>query len=602
MRARTLWGVVSCVMALLLIAGACGAPPVENAGPEQQVTGKVTQPAPATQPTNQPAATTPTQGAATKPQYGGTLRAVWSSSEPQSWDPADAMWYTNPVTSFYLETLLIGDLDKGPRGTNETGFGSFDWVADEHTAGMLAEAWDLPDSKTIVFQLRKGVQWQEKRGVIAAREMVAQDVVYSYARYADDPRRTKSARPWIDTANVTAPDKYTVVFKTNFFNGDWMNALGWGYYRQVYPKELVTAGIKDWRNAVGTGPFILTDYVTASSLSFVRNPNYWGTTTIGGTEYKLPFADRFEWPIIPDESTRLAALKTGKVDHVLSTNWKYEATLDKEAPELIKRWMPAVSFPMMGLRTDKAPFNDIRVRQALNMAIDREAMIKSLYGGHGAVVNAPFSIGWPESLYTPLDKLPPSARQLFEYNPDKAKALLTEAGYPTGFKTTIDTQNSAAPIDRNSMVAAYWKAIGVEAELKVREYATLLSIMMGHKQEGVLETGKAHGTPISILSIMGEDGVWNAAMYAPPEFKDKRIAAGETPGMDERNAMLKALNVELIDSAAYVWLPTSDSLNYWWPWVKNYYGEYSVGSAIPAPYYARIWLDLDMREQMTGRR
>jgi peptide/nickel transport system substrate-binding protein len=588
---------------MLLMASSCGAPAQTGEKPAQEIKGQVTQPeqTKTAEPTAQ--SKTPTAPvAAAKPLYGGTLRAVWSSTEPQSWDPADAMWYTNPVTSFYFETLLIGDLEKGPRGTNETGFGSFDWVADEHTTGMLAETWELPDPLTIIFRLRKGILWQEKRPVMSSRELVAQDVVYSYVRYANDPRRTVSARPWIDSNKVTAPDKYTVMVKTNYFNGDWMNALGWGYYRQVYPKELVDAGIKDWRNAVGTGPFILTDYVTASSLSFVKNPNYWGTTVIGGTTYKLPFADRFEWPIIPDESTRLAALKTGKVDHVLSTSWKYETTLDKEAPTLIKKWMPAVSFPMMGFRTDKAPFTDIRVRQALNMAIDRKAMIDSLSGGHGAILNAPFSILWPESLYTPLEKLPPSAQQLFEYNPDKAKKLLAEAGYPNGFKTTIDTNNVAAAIDRNSMVAAYWKAIGVEAELKPREYATLLSIMMGHKQEGILETGKAHGTPISILSIMGEDGVWNAAVYWPTEFKDKRIAAGETFDMVERNRRLKELNVELINSAAYVWLPTADSINYWWPWVKNYYGEYSVGAAIPAPYYARMWLDLDLRQQMTGRR
>ena len=129
--------------------------------------------------------------AAEKPQYGGTLRFLDMSPglSPMTWDNADWVWKHGHDTGFYMEHLMMGDLQKGPRGTNQYAFHASAWIPPDVARGELLEKWEVKKNPLrIVFHLRKGVYWQEKPGVMKSREFVADDVVYSMTRLKKCPQ------------------------------------------------------------------------------------------------------------------------------------------------------------------------------------------------------------------------------------------------------------------------------------------------------------------------------------------------------------------------------------------------------------------------------
>jgi peptide/nickel transport system substrate-binding protein len=494
---------------------------------------------------------------------------------------------------------MTGDLSKGPRGTNQYSFTDLDYVPYEFMGGQLAESWETPDPVTVVVHLRKGVTFPDKPGVMASREMTADDVVFSLNRLVGS---VKGKASYANIESISAQDKYTVTVKEKKFDAAWYMRIGCGTSSSIYPPELVKAGINDWKNAVGTGPFILKSYVSGASLTYERNPNYWEKTNINGKEYKLPFIDKIALPIIVDESTRLAASRTGKVDLYTYVSTKYKQTLEQTNPELLRWKVPTSGGYNIALRVDTKPFDDIRVRRALSMAIDRPAMVKSLYQGEEMFISWPFSAAWPESLYTPVEKLPQSTKELFEYNPEKARQLLTEAGYPNGFQSEMVIW-SPSTVDAASMVVGMWeKELGVKVTLKPYDYNTYLSMMYGkaYKQMYLLVMGSS--TPYSILDVALPTSSWNAANYNDPYYNEALDRANRTEDPSERDRLLKDLNVYLIDKCPFIVLPGWNYYAYAHPWVKNWYGEIVNAPRRTDTILATVWLDRDLREKMIGKR
>ena len=368
---------------------------------------------------------------------------------------------------------------------------------------------------------------------------------------------------------------------------------------------MVEADIHDWRNAVGTGPFILKDYVEGSSLTYVRNPLYWGTTTIDGKEYKLPFVDRLVWPIVPDESTRIATLRTGKCDIMESVGWRYKETLQETCPELRVYRTLSTTFTCISPRLDieEPPFSDIRIRKAMSMAIDRQAIIDSQMGGEAELVSAPFSAGWSEDLYTPLEELPDSAKELYEYNPEKAKQLLAEAGYPDGFKAEMVILNLGTAPDLAAMIADYWSEIGIDVELKPYEYGAYLALMFSKRFKHIYLRYKGNGDPFVLSWIAGDPSYrGNSAMYDDPYFRERLEALDQEPDAAKAKQALKELNVYLIEQCPYIFLPVGYNYAYAWPWAKNWYGELNANARSPGQIHARVWIDRDLKYKMIGQR
>ena len=377
--------------------------------------------------------------------------------------------------------------------------------------------------------------------------------------------------------------------------------LGWGYYVSMYPPEMVKAGPADWRNSTGSGPWSLAKYVRGSSVTYKRNPNYWDKATIKGKKYQLPFVDEVRWLIMPDASTQLAALRTGKVDLDGGVPWQDAKSLRKTNPKMVEVSYYYDSANVIGMRTDKPelPFKDKRVRRALSMAIDYQAVIGSQYGGEAILTGSVFSYGWPESLFTPFEKLPDTTKELFAYNPEKAKQLLAEAGYPDGFKTKLVYGQTGTVGDLLSLYVDYWDKIGVKVELKPHEWAAFMSIWYRRLHEEMIWVTPGTSSPAWLLNYhVVAENKRNPSAFNDPHAREMYDKALTTIDPVERAAIWKELEVYYMDQAPVILTPVARNYTIFWPWLKNYYGENSVGQLRYGPIYARLWIDRDLKKTM----
>jgi len=540
------------------------------------------------------------QAQAEKPQYGGTLSVgtVYVTISALSWDLADWNWKQNHDTGQYFEQLFAADLSKSKRNGGKHSFYADAYLPLDAVRGELAESWRWLDNPLrLEVKLRKGVMFPEKKGVMAARELVADDVVFSYTRLSTSPK--KIAGYFDHLTKVEATDKHTVVFTFKEFNAEWDYRFGWGYYSGIMPKEVADAGAANWKNHNGTGPFMLTDFVNGNSNTYTKNPNYWDKETIGGTAYKLPFADKLVYRIIRDEAAQHAALRTGKLDILEAVRWSAVDELKKNAPQLKwSRWLN-MSGTFLSMRTDTKPFDDVRVRRALNMAVNKQEIVKSYYGGNAelfAYPQHPDYIGY----FEPLSSMPESIKELFAYNPDKAKKLLAEAGHPNGFTFKVQVCScSPDHMDLLPLVSAYLEKVGVKMQIQPMEYGAFLSAMTSKTNSAGYFMNNGHTNPTTTIRKSFVKGqVWNPSQYSDPKYDDKMAAAYLERDEGKRQGMLKEMTREILDKAPYIWLPTPYVYTAWWPWVKNYNGELRAGAVRPGPIYARIWLDQEMKKKM----
>ena len=361
-----------------------------------------------------------------EPQYGGTITRQISAG-PISWDIGRANWSASYWAGTHLEKLLDGDVDKmRSEGTFVSRYHPYSAVR-----GQLAESWEWRDATHIIFNIRKGVHWQNKPPV-NGRELDAEDVVTSLKRTWEVPRFKKGYWAWMD--KIEAIDKYTVEITTNRFDVQWWFYPGEGWYNEIYPRELVEKDLlNNWKFANGTGPWMLKEYITDVGGTWVRNPNYWDTTTINGKKYKLPFADKLRKLIIPDAATYMAAFRTGKLDILPYLDKDKAEDIIKTTPKAIsKKLLTRAAVDTLIFNVDRKPLGDKKVRKALYMAIDYHNMLDSLYGGDGVIplttVTNPY---W--ALAAPSQKakeMPADVIEAHTFNLEKAKKLMAEAGFP----------------------------------------------------------------------------------------------------------------------------------------------------------------------------
>ena len=540
------------------------------------------------------------QAQAEKPQYGGTLNVgtVYVTRSALSWDTADWNWKQNHDTGQFYEQLFAADLRKSKRNGGKHPFYADAWLPSDAIRGELAESWEWKDKPMrVVVKLRKGVMFPEKPGVMPARELTAQDVVYSYTRLDKSPKKIANYFDHIE--KVEATDKHTVVFTIKEFNAEWDYRFGWGYYSGIVPKEVVDAGAANWKNVNGSGPFQLTDFVNGNSNTYTKNAIYWGRDRIAGQEYKLPFVDTLIYRTIKDEATQHAALRTGKLDILETIRWSAVDELKKSVPQLKwSKWL-YMSGTFLSMRVDTKPFDDVRVRRALNMAVNKQEIVKGYYGGNAELFAYPQHPDYT-GYYEPLEAMPESIKELFTYNPEKAKKLLAEAGYPNGFSFKVQVCSCIPDhADLLPLVGAYLDRVGVKIEIQPMEYGAFLSAMTSKTVAPGYFMDNGHTNPTTTIRksfVAGQ--VWNPSQWADPEYDRKMAAAYLERDEPKRQAMLKAMTREILDKAPYIWLPAPYIYTAWWPWVKNYGGELRAGAVRPGPIYARIWIDQEMKKKM----
>ncbi|MGB0692202.1 MAG: ABC transporter substrate-binding protein [Pseudomonadales bacterium] len=533
------------------------------------------------------------------PQYGGDLNigTVYVTLSPLSWDPADWTWKSNHDTGSVREQLFAGDLDKSVRKGGDYPFIADAYLPSGAIRGELAERWHWQDDLTLVIELRRDARFTERPGVMAARPLEAADVVFSYNLIDQSPKRIATYFDHI--RRVYARDRHTVVFEFSEYNAEWMYRFGYGYYSGISPRELGNLDRKDWRNVSGTGPFTLEKYVQANAHIYRRNDDYWGTEAIAGKEYPIPFVDRVIYRIIKDEATFLTALRTGQLDILEAMRWIAVDHLKKTTPELQwNRWL-GTSGTFMSLRVDQKPFDDIRVRRALNLAVNQQEIVDLFYGGHAELMAYPQHPGFGE-YFQPLAEMPAEVQELFTYDPVKARQLLDEAGVPEGFSFDVQVCScSPSNMDLIPLLESYLQKVGVQIRIQPMEYASFLSAMTTktHGPGYLLNSG--HVNPITTLRKSFVTGqTWNPSQYSSEYFDEQIRQVHLMRDEAERIKTLRRLTREIMIEAPYIWLPVGYVHSAWWPWVKNYGGELRAGAVRPGPIYSRIWIDRQLKAEM----
>jgi peptide/nickel transport system substrate-binding protein len=236
---------------------------------------------------------------------------------------------------------------------------------------------------------------------------------------------------------------------------------------------------KKVETAVGTGPFILEHYEPNVKTVFKRNPDYF--------REGLPYVDGVEWLVVQDESTGLAMYRTGQLDTGPGANWQVRQpdleALKQSQPHLVYQDIQSTTQTTIWMRTDKAPFNDVRVRRAISHAVDRQGMIEAVWmRGTPSSGVAPGLAEWS----LPVDQLGEGAKY-YRYDPQEARRLLAEAGYPKGFKTILTASSGYGRdlLDAAQMVLRDLKEVGIEAEMKLQEYGAYQATTGQGKFEGM---------------------------------------------------------------------------------------------------------------------
>jgi peptide/nickel transport system substrate-binding protein len=535
-----------------------------------------------------------------KPLYGGALEigTVYVTLSALSWDPADWNWKLNHDTGQFYEQLFAADLTKSRRHKGKHPFYADAWLPSDAIRGELAESWEWKENPLRVeIKLRKGIMFPEKPGVMAARELTAEDVVFTYERLDKSPKKIVSYFDHVD--KVAATDSHTVVFTFKEFHAEWDYRFGYGYFSPIYPKEVVAAGAANWKNVNGTGPFMLSDFVSGNSNTYVKNPNYWDKETIGGTAYKLPYVDKITYRTIKDEATFITALRTAKLDILENIRWQNVEQLKKSAPALQwSKWLN-MSGTFLSMRVDTKPFDDIRVRRALNMAVNKQEIVSAYYNGNAelfAYPQHPDYLGY----FEPLEQMPDSVKELFKYDPEKAKKLLAEAGYPKGFSFKVQVCScNPDHMELLPLVAAYLEKVGVKIEIQPMEYGAFLSAMTSKTLAPGYFMNNGHTNPTTTIRKSFSTGqTWNPSMWSDAKLDARIDEMYRTRDEEKRIGLTRDLTREMLDKAPYIWLPTPYIYTAWWPWVKNYGGELRAGAVRPGPIYARIWVDQEQKKKM----
>ena len=374
--------------------------------------------------------------------------------------------------------------------------------------------------------------------------------------------------------------------------------------------------MKDPANLRGTGPWMIKEYREGVSFTLQKNPDYWGYDELfPDHKFQLPYADEFKKVFIDDMSLRLAALRTGKLD-VLDNlhmgdrgiSWEDKESLDKSTPDL-----KYVAFEMTGcglvFRYDKKPFfPDIRVRQAMQMAINREE-INRTWGGSISKSLPPMGnklcFDCVPGSYTPFDQLSKSVQETYTYNPQKAKQLLAEAGYPNGFKTSV-VYPSHQDTDLLEIAKGYLAAIGVDMEIKLLEGASFNNTVNAGNFEMYNECGYGIAGP-DLLAWYGHWGTNEGTTMKPynegkidyPHFN--KLLTEANAADDEAGHLRKVKEAADYMTSQHWMIPLGMAADYraWWPSLKGYRGELRLGMDWgKGQLFARVWVDQELKKSM----
>jgi len=332
--------------------------------------------------------------------------------------------------------------------------------------GELAESWQIsPDNLSIIFKLRKNVRWHDGTPFTSA------DVKFNYELYIDPNTPTAYAESFRQVTRVEAPDPYTFIAH---YDKPYAPALiSWGM--PIHPKHLLEGQDVTKsplaRQPVGTGPYKLVEWQAGEKIVLESNPDYFEGQ---------PYIKRVVYRIIPDQATQFLELQTGSLDYMNLSPLQYDRQTDTPAFRRLynKYQYLAFGYTYLGYNLRRPMFQDKRVRQALSYAINKQEIIDGVLLGYGVAATGPYK---PDTwVYNP--DVP-----RYDYNPEKARALLAEAGWSDSdgdgildkdgqaFSFAIVTnQGNDLRSKTGEIIQRRFKEIGIEVKLRIIEWATFL--------------------------------------------------------------------------------------------------------------------------------
>ena len=612
MKGKSRWIALPCLLVATLMLASCSTSTTTQATTKTQTTTQTTPVTSAipvatartTTTSTAPTATTPTTSAANwwnslgTPQYGGTLNFRMNAN-PSGFDA----YYARAAPWDIFQSAMGGiNWTVSPDQWDYKG----KWAPDDIKVGDVVDTYEIPDLSTIIYHLHQGIHFALDTGsaasiLVGGRELTADDVVFTFNRFNGlagyKPSVSKNAQ-MNPLTSVTAQDKYTVTFKFSAPSAAYFDAIMDPVTSNaIIPHEVVEkyGDMNNWRNVVGSGAYMLQDFVSGSSGTFVRNSNYFGYDERYPKNH-LPYIDKINLVIIPDMQTALSAVRTGKVDVMETLTLDQRNTVQKNSPQLVWQTRPAAGYTIQE-RNDKAPFTDIRVRQAMTQAIDIPTIAATYFGGSvpGITVGivSTSMTGW----YIPYAQWPQSLKDQYSYSPTAAKALLAAAGFPNGFKTNVLVPTNE-DVGLMEIYKSYFAAVGIDMTIKLMDYPTYYATTTAHNfdQMSIQQPIGVLAAPSRMMETFHSTSFTNYCIVNDPAYDalvDKFYATPDVPG--------QKILVQQADMYAFTHffevqaLPTVENIAYQ-PWFKGWHGE--VFGYWSKRSFARYWIDQPLKKSM----
>lgn len=417
----------------------------------------------------------------------------------------------------------------------------------------LATSWDVSsDGLSWTFHLRQGVKFHD------GTPFNADAVVFSYERQRDPEHPFHKYGKWeywgwcfSEIAKTEKVDDYTVKITLSRPFSPFISTMAMFTAYVVSPTNCEKWGDQWFAHPVGTGPFKFVEWVKGDHITLEKNQDYWGEKA------KI---DKLIFKVIPDASQRFLALQKGEVQGIEFPNPDDLSKIEQD-PNLaiLSQAGLNVGYLAMNVGEDtpgfQKPFGDVRVRQAINYAINKKAIVDQLYKGTAVVAKNPI----PPTLWGYNDAI-----QDYEYNPTKAKELLKEAGYPNGFKTQL----WAMPVSRPYMfdpqkiataIQADLKAVGIDAEIVSYDWGTYLQkTENGEHPMALLGWTADYADPDNFLYVLLDSdsatigSAGNIAFYRNPEVHRLNIEAQKEPDQAKRAELYKQVQQIVHNDAPWV--------------------------------------------------
>ncbi len=393
---------------------------------------------------------------------------------------------------------------------------------DGSVSPLLAESWEVsPDLRTYTFRLRKGVKFHN------GENFNAETARFSFVRAGADKSTNKDKRTFATMETVRAVDEYTLVVVNKELDPDFLFLMGQATAIMVEPKSADTNATRP----VGTGPYTLDNWVKGSSVSLKKWPEYRNAAGI-----KL---NRASFRFISDPAAQVAALMAGDIDAFPRVTPRSVAQFNGNAKfQVLVSGSRAKT--ILAMNNKKKPLDDVRVRRAIAAAIDRKAVIQGAGDGYGAPIGSHYVPSAPG--YVDTTGVNP-------YNPEKARALLKEAGITTPLELTLTLPPPPYARQGGEVIAAMLAKVGITAKLQNVEWAQWLSGTFTQKNYDL--TIISHVEPFDLGNFAKPDYYWN---YQSPKFNDLYTKYKNTPRAQDRAKLIGDIQRLIAEDSVHAFL------------------------------------------------